>query len=322
MESENKNNTSSCCTCGGNLIPFQKGVHDTRFGVDGIYDIYQCQECSLVQNPYDLSSEELKETYEQYYNYGGSKKGLYVTLRRAFLESALYRLWMAIDGDICFHSYKGTGRLIDIGCNEGQGLEIYSKNGFSVEGLELNEVAAESARKKGFTVHTGDLSTFNPENKYDVAVLSHLIEHSENPDRFINDLSRILKPAGQVWITCPNIGSWLRSVFGRFWINWHPPFHITFFSAETITRLLNKSGFEILKIKNITPALWISQSVIAYLFSRKGKKTYAHRSPFLLGGLMLIARFICFPALWIGNIMGRGDCLVVTAKLKGSEGNK
>ncbi len=320
MESDNKNNKSSCCICGGNLITFQRDVHDTRFGVDGIYDIYKCQSCSLVQLVSDLSSDQLKKTYETFYNYGGSKKGLYVTLRRAFLESGLYRLWMAIDGDICFHSYKGKGRLIDIGCNEGQGLGIYSKNGFSVEGLELNEVAAESARKKEFTVHTGDLSTFKPENKYDVAVLSHLIEHSENPDKLINDLSRILKPKGQVWITCPNIESWLRKVFGRFWINWHPPFHITFFSSKTVTRLLEKSGFEILKIKNVTPALWISQSVIAYFFSKTGRKTYAQRSPLLLGGLMLVARFIFFPVLWIGNIMAKGDCLVITAQLKESQG--
>ena len=45
---------------------------------------------------------------------------------------------LILEGDFSFHRPKGTGRLVDIGCNEGRGLKIYSRNGFQAEGLELN----------------------------------------------------------------------------------------------------------------------------------------------------------------------------------------
>lgn len=184
------------------------------------------------------SVDELKQLYETYYNFGGSQKGIYNKLRKIFLESVFYRMWMAIDGDICFHSRRGQGRLLDIGCNEGRGLQIYRQNGFTAEGLEMNERAASEARKRGFRVFTDSLESFQPEQLYDVAVLSQVLEHSVNPKEMLIHAARILKPEGQVWISCPNIQSWQRHLFGRYWINWHVPFHITFFSIATLKTLL------------------------------------------------------------------------------------
>jgi len=95
---------STCLCCDGTLFPFLEAVIDTRFGVEGNFAIYKCNHCGLVQLNPCPSDSELKSLYEKYYNFGGSKKSLYAKLRRTLLESVFYRLWMAIDGDICFHS--------------------------------------------------------------------------------------------------------------------------------------------------------------------------------------------------------------------------
>ncbi len=84
----------------------------------------------------------------------GESGTTYTRLRARFLASGVYRLWLALDGDISFHARPGRGRLIDIGCNEGRGLSLYAGNGFAaVEGLETNPVAAAAARRRGFVVH-------------------------------------------------------------------------------------------------------------------------------------------------------------------------
>jgi hypothetical protein len=80
--------------------------------------------------------------------------------------------------------------------------------------------------------------------------------------------------------------------------------------------LLNITGFEVIKIKCATPGLWIAQSVISTLFAKKGRKNYAQRSTILLGLLMFFVRIILFPLLWLGNLLGRGDCLIIEAKKK------
>jgi len=187
------------------------------------------------------------------------------------------------------------------------------RNGFQVEGLELNETAASVAREAGFAVHTCLLEKFEPVSSYNVVVLANVLEHSLNPLEMLRDARRILASGGQIWISCPNSQSWLRGVFGRSWINWHVPFHIFHFNSETLQRLLADAGYVNIEVKQITPALWVAGSLITYIFARKGRKTRQLRNPLWVGFLMVFARFVLFPALWLGNRWGRGDCLLAIA---------
>jgi 2-polyprenyl-3-methyl-5-hydroxy-6-metoxy-1,4-benzoquinol methylase len=259
------------------------------------------------------TAAELKSFYESHYNFGGEKGTIYTSLREWLFSSRIYRLWVRLDGDVSFHCRTGTGLLLDIGCNEGRGLKIYARNGFRVEGLELNETAAAVARKAGFIVHTCDIGELKISSVYDVAVLSNVLEHSPDPRQMLLDVSRNLKPGGQVWISCPNSRSWLRKVFGASWINWHVPFHITQFSTETLENLLRQTGFTTIEVRQITPAHWVASSLIAKIFAKKGKPTRQLRSPILVPILLAFVRFVFFPVLWLGNRRGLGDCLLVTA---------
>ena len=141
-----------------------------------------------------------------------------------------------------------------------------------------------------------------------------MLEHFDNPDSAISNISRILKPEGQIWISCPNIKSWQRKIFGRYWINWHVPFHIIHFTRDVLARILQESAFEIKEDQQVSPALWVAQSIIVRLFSKPGQPTRQLRNPFLVAFLIVLIRCILFPVLWLGNLLGRGDCLVVVAK--------
>lgn len=303
-----------CLACGSKVTAELQNVFDTRFGIEGVWDICRCLDCGIEQTVPLPSSEELKHLYETYYNFGGEKGTIYTRLRARFLLSFFYRFWLSIDGDISFHNQRGSGWLLDVGCNEGRGLKIYQQNGFDPEGLELNEVAAKAAREKGFAVYTELLETFLPDQPYDIVVLSNVLEHSLDPQIMINHVNRILKPGGQVWISCPNSESWQRVFFSKYWINWHVPFHIPHFSMTTLTNMLRVAGFEIQEEKQASPALWFAHSIIARLFSKPGRATRELRNPVLIAFLMFLVRSLFFPFLWVGNILGQGDCLVVVAK--------
>jgi SAM-dependent methyltransferase len=227
--------------------------------------------------------------------------------------SFLYSLWIRLDGDISFHSRHGSGRLLDVGCNEGRGLRIYAQNGFQAEGLELNQRAAMQARDGGFNVQDCLLEEYFPVAPYDVAVLSNVLEHSLDPRQMLRDIHRILTDNGKIWISCPCGRSWLRKLFGRSWINWHVPFHIFHFSPDTLRQLLTQAGYTRIEVRQITPSLWVTQSLIAFFFARKGRKTQQLRNPFLTVIFMLFVRFVLFPALWLGNRFGHGDCILAIA---------
>ncbi len=322
LSSESLGDTSSdssrfaCIACSTLAETSADGLFDTRFGIPGICQARLCRECGLEQLSPIPTATGLKDLYERYYNFGGEHDTLYTRLRQRFFSSALHRLWAFLDGDISFYTRKGSGRLLDIGCNEGRGLTIYSRNGYKVEGLEPNEMAAAVARRNGFKVHTTALERFAPDTLFDVVVLSNVLEHSLDPARLLRDVRRILKPRGQVWISCPNNRSWLRSLFGKYWINWHVPFHIVHFSADTLETTLTRGGFTNAQVRQITPSLWVASSVIARMFAQPGQPTRQLRNPFLVFALMLIARLLFFPLLILGNRCGRGDCLIAIASVE------
>jgi 2-polyprenyl-3-methyl-5-hydroxy-6-metoxy-1,4-benzoquinol methylase len=302
-----------CLLCGGELRTAMRGLFDTRFGIEDAHDLGVCVSCGLEQLQSRPTPNELKALYEEHYNFGGESGTRYAKFREIFLSSIVYRAWTRLDGDIAFHGVLGSGRLLDIGCNEGRGLEIYKRNGFTPEGLELNQHAAAIARERGFPVYTELLENFYPYQPYDVVVLSNVLEHSLNPKAMLLDAARLLRPGGEIRISCPNATSWLRRLFGRSWINWHVPFHIVFFSSDSLKTVLKATGFDQVHICNVTPALWVSSSVITRTFSRQGKTTTALRSPWLIPVLMFITRTLLCPLLAFGNWFGRGDCLVANA---------
>lgn len=280
-----------------------------------MYDFYYCDKCNLAKLGQYPTNERLKILYEENYSNGGQlHKTIYHRFKSWFFSSIFYQIWIKIDGDICFHSKNGHGKLLDIGCNDGSGLILYQKNGYNVEGLEINFQAAQFARNKGFKVFVGEVETYETDNLFDVVVLSNILEHSTAPLKVLKQSYRFLKPTGELWISTPNLNSIFRNVFGRYWINWHVPFHMSIFSNKALAISLYKAGFKIVQTKYISPSLWNSQSIVSILFSKNGKKTHQHRNPMLISALMITTKLLFFPILYLVNLTGRGDCCIVEAR--------
>jgi SAM-dependent methyltransferase len=301
-----------CLLCGAPTRLVLDHVTDTRFGSPGEWRILHCDACSLEQTDPRPSAAELKVLYETYYNYGGEAGTSYTGWRDRIILSPLYQLFLKLDGDVAFNAETGSGRLLELGCNEGRNLVLYRRNGFKPEGTEVNARAAEVARSRGFMVYESDLESLKPSLPFDRVVLANVLEHALDPRVMLAHAKRILAPGGEVWISLPNRRSWLRAMFGRKWINWHVPFHITHFDRDRLTQLLRESGFTVVAEKNLTPALWVAQMAMSAL--SPGRPTAVRSAP-LLALFMSIARGVLFPVLWLGNRLGRGDCLVMKGRV-------
>jgi SAM-dependent methyltransferase len=305
-----------CLICGQDCRVVLSGLQDDRFGAPGAYDILRCSNCGLEQTWPRPPAWELRELYEIFYNAGVEPGSAYQSLRERFLASGWYRLWLHWDGDMSFHLRRGLGRLLDLGCNEGRGLSLYARNGFTAEGLEINARAAAQARQRGFSVFTGTLEEFTPPAPYEVVVLSNVLEHAADPVAMLSQVRRLLRPGGQVWISCPNAGSIWRAFFGRQWINWHVPFHLWHFSPRTLEDVLNRAGFRLTEISTFTPALWLAQSLLTGRGSGAGRANRLLRSAPVVAGLMLAARLLVLPFFSQANREFKGDCLVAAASLE------
>lgn len=310
-----------CILCGGAILPQLRDLWDDRFGAPGHYTIARCTVCDVEQTTPRLSAGALRDLYERHYNFGSDKTAAsesYIQHREALLNSAFYCIWLMLDGDISFYCRVAphravSPRLLDVGCNEGRGLTRYRANGFEAEGIELNRVAAGTARRRGFQVYIDDIEMLKPGRPFDVIILSNVLEHARDPHAMLRAARRLLRSDGEVWISVPNGASLFRKIFGRRWINWHVPYHLTHFTPSTLSKLLDDERLGIRSIKTVTPSLWLVQGLLALMYATPDKPTAQLRRIYLIAGGMLLLRLILFPFLSLANVMGRGDALLVRA---------
>lgn len=309
-----------CLICGGAIVVTCDPIIDVRFGVPGAFSVCRCQSCGLEQTAPRLSSGELSRAYGRYYNFEDSDRGSYARRRHLLVRTGAYRAWVRLDGDVSFvlGPPGADRRLLDVGCNEGRNLSLFARRGFDAHGVESNPVAVRRARQQDLKVHEGDVGDIPTSERFDVVVMSNVLEHLEDPLGTLRQVAERLNPEGELWISCPNSRSWARRLFGPWWINWHPPFHLTHFSEHTLTAVLDRAGFTVEEVRTRTPALWLVQSALAWRYAKPGEPTLQMRRPLLLAALLVTVRAGLFPLLWLANRMGRGDCLVVRAKRDGS----
>ena len=99
--------------------------------------------------------------------------------------------------------------LLEVGCGEGYGTNMFAKKVKSVMGLDLNFEAVEHARGRyaadncSFSTYDGHRFPFETES-FDAAVSFQVIEHTDDDAMFVAEISRVLKRGGTLLMTTPN----------------------------------------------------------------------------------------------------------------------
>src|ERR1041384_39751 len=81
-----------------------------------------------------------------------------------------------------FEPYRRTGQLLDVGCGAGTFMQAARRAAWDAVGVEVSATAAEHNRGEGFEVFNGELADARyTEGRFDVVVLSEVLEHVEEP---------------------------------------------------------------------------------------------------------------------------------------------
>jgi SAM-dependent methyltransferase len=142
----------------------------------------------------------------------------------------------------CPNSPKG--RLLDVGCGNGDFLLFAQRAGWEAIGVEPDPKAVEVARARGLTVHLGTLETLHeaPES-FQGITMNHVIEHVHHPRATLEHCYRLLKRGGWLWIETPNLDAQGHARYGENWIGLDTPRHLVVFTDRSLLRLLEEVGF-------------------------------------------------------------------------------
>ena len=188
--------------------------------------------------------------------------------------------------------YSGEGRLLDVGCGPGKTMVLLREQGWDTVGVDFSSVAAEYARSQhGLDVFCGELAQAgHKESSFDVVMFSHSLEHLYDPLETLKEAHRILKPGGRLVVVVPNAASFEARIFGKWWVHWDVPRHLTHFTRVTLRQLLESCGFRISSVQyGMTPSSFLGS--LDYVARHvRGRPLGKNRA------LRLLARPICLIA--------------------------
>ncbi len=158
-------------------------------------------------------------------------------------------------------SYTTGRKLLDVGCGDGQLLETATKAGWEPAGIDLSEAAVELCRRRGLDASNTDFfDRALDTRRFDVIVMSELIEHVPAPQRFLSRAESLLEPGGVLYLTTPNFGSLARRMLGARWSVIHPE-HIGYFEPSTLRDMVSReTGLHALEVeaRNIAPSTFVA----------------------------------------------------------------
>jgi SAM-dependent methyltransferase len=73
--------------------------------------------------------------------------------------------------------------------------------------------------------------------------MSHVLEHLHDPVAVLNEIYRLLRPGGRIWLATPNIEGPLSAYFHRHWRGLESPRHLNLFSPDLVKSVLQNAGF-------------------------------------------------------------------------------
>ena len=142
--------------------------------------------------------------------------------------------------------YRGDGRILDIGAGGGSYLYQLKQWGWETYGVEPSATGARQAQSLGLAVHHGTLAEARlPNSFFDVVRLSNVLEHLPDPLTVFEEIDRILKPDGLVYVTVPNTRSLVFWLFRENWYALDAPRHVISYCPFTLETLCDATGFEI-----------------------------------------------------------------------------
>lgn len=208
------------------------------------FDIVACRQCGLQYLPWALTAEDLAAFYNDGYFTGQADRHGY--LDYAGDEALLLDNFR--DKLTGVAALEPTGRLLDVGAALGYFVQAAHEAGWEASGLEVSEYAAGEARKRGLDVRTGASVSVFPRSHFNVVTLWDVIEHLNDPLQVLQEIREVLAPGGLLVVSTGDLGHPFSRVLGRHARMYAPPQHLYYFSRDTLSRMLEAAGFEVVSI--------------------------------------------------------------------------
>lgn len=148
-----------------------------------------------------------------------------------------------------FKSYIFEKKILDFGCSDGLFLKAAKKYTNAVCGVELNKECIKYLNREGIDV-TDNLNDF-PDESFDTIFAFHVLEHLDEPLKFLTLIRKKLKKDGNILIEVPHSNDILLSTLSlssfKDFTLWSQ--HLILYNEFSLKKTLAHSKFKAISIK-------------------------------------------------------------------------
>lgn len=228
----NKNVNNSCLVCGSKKIHYSFSIDKFR--------IEECTDCQLMRLNPQPTDEELGNIYSKNYFFTFDNSQAHISALKSDTADHYLNL---------IESYTGAplkGRLLEIGCGQGDFLLKAAERGLEVTGVEYSSHAVKIAESKlghRGQVLCGEITQLMSSNQtFDYIVFADVLEHVRDPRKFLRSVHSLLRKEGIAVAIVPSLDSLSARLMKNKWMEFKPE-HLWYFSTKTLKRLLYSEGF-------------------------------------------------------------------------------
>ena len=245
---------STCPVCNEARVKELYRNYDDRYGFPDEFTIVECGGCGCGFIREMLSEQAEALLYNKYYPSASLTTKKIPIVRgviRAFYE-------MIIRNEQLGLLIPWGAKVLDVGCGNGNTYYAVNLKKGDWTGLEIDERKRKALEAAGYPVVGGTLEQLADQSSlsYDAILASQVIEHVNDPYKFVKDCHNLLRTNGLLILSTPNFNSRYRIKHGIEWIHLHTPYHQILFTEKGLYKVAENTGFRVDKIRKVTPALW------------------------------------------------------------------
>jgi len=152
--------------------------------------------------------------------------------------------------------FEGRRSVLDIGCGEGQFIELLKHRGVDPVGIDLDAKMVQTCTARGLPVEQADLFAYLPGHiaEFDGVFCSNVIEHLTMPDalRLLKLANDALLPGGVLLLATENP----ESLIVQLCEFWRDATHVRLYHRSLLEFLLSFSGFGHIQSGENPAAAW------------------------------------------------------------------
>jgi len=215
------------------------------------FDIYYCSSCNtsfvwpqkVDTQIYDsiYSQADFVPGYNRYALYANEIKYVKNALKYLAGKEAMY---FAVK-KILMQNIGKSENILEVGSGLGYLTYAIRQEGYSATGLDISTDAVNKARASfGNNYICEDVYQYALKNigKFDVVLLTEIIEHVPDPSAFLDALMSLLKPGGKLIISTPNKSAYPSN---EYWNTELPPVHLTWLSEDSFIAISLQKNFSV-----------------------------------------------------------------------------